>query len=68
MYLCKTDRATPSKFQSCGLTEIKQNAFLRSILLIKAPGPNVLIILYASSIVQYDSEYSAGSEVLKDDI
>ena len=42
----------PRKFQSAGRTAIRRNASFKSILLSKAPGPNLLIILYASSIIE----------------
>ena len=40
---------------------IRQRASLRSILQSKAPGPNLFIIGYASSIEQYVKEYVKGS-------
>ena len=50
-----------NKIQSEGCTGIRQKASFRSILLSEAPGSNLFIIVYASSIEQYVKEHVKGS-------
>ena len=57
-YQCNTDSSNiPSKFQSYCRTGINLNTFFRSILLSNVPHPSLLITVYASSTVQYESVY-----------